>query len=119
MTDLQIELVAVACHEANRSWCLIQGDTSQRRWEDAEPWQRQSAIAGVKFALHGSTPRKQHDAWCATKIHDGWVYGPVKDAQAKTHPCLVEYDELPPEQKAKDKIFLGVVRAFQEALDAV
>lgn len=37
--------------------------------------------------------------------------GPEK----KQHPCMVPYAELPPEQKAKDSIFVGVVRAMAGA----
>lgn len=51
----------------------------------------------------------QHDAWSETKFKEGWVYGEVKDAEAKTHPCLVPYDELPVEQRAKDTLFANVV----------
>jgi len=36
----------------------------------------------------------------------------AKDAVAKTHPCLVDYDDLPPAQQAKDALFAAVVLAL-------
>jgi hypothetical protein len=48
----------------------------------------------------------------AHKIAEGWVYGAVKDPEAKTHPCIMPFDDLPPEQRAKDYIFRGVVRGI-------
>lgn len=30
----------------------------------------------------------------------------------KTHPCLVEYENLPPEQRAKDHLFKAIVDAL-------
>lgn len=54
-------------------------------------------------------PEDQHKSWCDAKISDGWKYGDVKDAEAKTHPCLVDYSELPAEQQAKDHLFTGIV----------
>lgn len=43
------------------------------------------------------------------------MYGEVKDAEKKTHPCIMSYDALPPEQRTKDHLFGAAVRA---ALDA-
>ncbi len=76
----------------------------------APEWMKESARAGVKTALEGATPEQQHDAWCDHKIADGWVHGPVKDADKKTHPCLVPYAHLPKEQQAKDTLYLAVIR---------
>jgi hypothetical protein len=106
------EQVARVCHEANRAWCAANGDHSQHAWDEAPDWQRASAIEGIQTALDGATPEQQHEAWSAFKVRDGWVYGPVKDAEAKTHPCLVPYGELPPEQRAKDHLFVAVVNAL-------
>lgn len=106
-------LIASVCHEANRAYCLTQGDTSQLPWTDAPPWQRESAILGVKKAIEGATPEQLHESWSAQKVADGWVYGDVKDADAKTHPCLVPYGELPTEQQRKDALFGAVVNALK------
>jgi hypothetical protein len=107
--NITTEQIARMCHETNRAWCETTGDFSQKPWDNAEEWQRQSAIEGVGVALNGATPEQQHDAWCDSKLRDGWVYGDVKDADAKTHPCLVPYADLPAEQKIKDGLFVAVV----------
>ena len=106
-----IEEIAEVCHEVNRAICEASGDSSQKPWADAEDWQRASAVAGVKYTLAhpDATPADQHDAWSADKLSAGWVYGPTKDASAKTHPCLVPYDQLPFEQRVKDHAFRAVV----------
>lgn len=46
-----IEQIAIMCHETNKVWCLLNGDATQQSWEHAEQWQRDSAIAGVKFFM--------------------------------------------------------------------
>lgn len=107
--------IAKVCHEANRAYCEgVLGDTSQVPWSVAPNWQQQSAIEGVSKIITGeiTTPEEAHDAWAASKIADGWVYGPQKDADRKTHPCLVPYLELPVEQRLKDKLFFAIVRAL-------
>lgn len=114
MTDLQILYVAQACHEANRAWCLAHGDASQVPWDDAPEHIKGSAIAGIRTALT-ATPAEQHEQWCRFKIEAGWTYGATKDADRRTHPCLVPYSDLPDSQKAKDAIYIAVVRAFAAA----
>lgn len=109
-----VERIARVAHEINAALCVAFGDNSQKSWEDAEAWQRDSAIKGVQFAQENpdAPPSAQHDAWSADKVADGWVYGETKDAEKKTHPCLVPFDELPPEQQAKDYLFRQVVKSL-------
>jgi hypothetical protein len=45
-------------------------------------------------------------------MNEGWVYGETKDPVAKTHPCLVAYNDLPIEQQVKDHLFRAVVKAL-------
>ena len=110
----QIEKIARVCHEANRAWCECLSDKSQPLWDDAPDWQKDSAMEGVKFALSHleAGVSAQHESWVADKLHDGWVYGAEKDPEAKIHPCIVPFDELPAEQQMKDRIFHGIVHAM-------
>lgn len=119
MNEQKLEAVARATHEANRAYCIALGDTSQPRWEDAPVWQRSSAVNGVKGVLAGNTPEQSHESWMQEKADTGWKYGPVKNPEAKEHPCFVPYSELPPEQRHKDHVFVGVARAMIAALEVV
>lgn len=113
-----IDACAQAAHEANRAYCAAIGDDSQLPWGQAPEWQRASARLGVAGALSGNTPEQSHESWLECKRLEGWAYGPVKDVEAKTHPCFVPYDQLPPAQRAKDAMFLAVVRAVHAALES-
>ena len=108
---------ARAAHEANRAYCIAIGDTSQPSWDDAPDWQKTSAINGVKGVLDGNTPEQSHGSWLKEKADTGWKYGAVKDPDKKEHPCFVPYAELPPEQRAKDDVYVAVVGAMSKALD--
>ena len=46
--------------------------------------------------------RMEHDRWMIAKRKEGWRHGPKKDNDAKTHPCLLLYDELPSDEQDKD-----------------
>lgn len=114
------EQIAQVAHEVNRAYCASLGDTSQPAWADAPDWQRASALAGVDMHLANpdATPEASHLSWYEQKLADGWVYGEVKDPEKKEHPCMVAYEELPPEQRAKDHLFRGVVHALAAVVAA-
>ena len=67
--------------------------------------------------MDGATPKELHEKWCEEKTRNGWRHGEEKCAEKKTHPCLVPYDDLPPHQKMKDELFLGVVKACAKTLN--
>ena len=107
ISNATVEDIAQQCHEMNRLYCEALGDFSQVPWEQAGQWQQDSAINGVLFALQAadSTPEDSHENWYKHKLADGWKYGPVKDVEKKEHPCMVPYDDLPADQKFKDRLF--------------
>ncbi len=115
---INIEAVAKVTHEANRAFCQTVGDDSQLCWEDAPQWQRDSAIHGVEMhlaAYHQGVvvpAEASHEAWSQEKLAAGWRYGETKDPEAKTHPCLVPFRQLPLAQQQKDYLFGAIVRAF-------
>lgn len=102
---------AEAAHEASRAYCQDIGDDSQPPWSEAPNWQKASVVRGVLFILEnpGVRPENSHSSWLAEKERAGWIYGPVKNPELKTHPCMVPYDQLPEQQRRKDEIFIANV----------
>lgn len=111
---MKTDEIARICHAANRELQIIQKDSKvSLPWHSAPDWQRDSAKAGVLAAIVGDkTPEQLHLEWCEYKLKDGWVLGHEKNSELKTHPCLVPYSQLPPEQKIKDDLFLAIVNAL-------
>lgn len=109
----RIERAAEICHEVNRAYCAAIGDNSQPAWDEAPAWQRESAMAGVRFHMDNpdAPASASHDSWMRQKQADGWMYGDVKDPEAKTHPCMVPFEQLPLEQRVKDHLFRAAVHA--------
>lgn len=111
---IQVEFAAALAHEANRAYCQSIGDDSLLPWSDTPEDIRNSARSGVRFVWDGTkTPEQSHENWLKFKEADGWHYGPVKDAERKTHPAFLPYKDLPEEQKIKDHIFRSVVLAVK------
>ena len=112
---MKIDDIAKVAHQVNKAYCESLNDMSQKDWSSCDQWQRDSAIKGVEYFLKfglETTQEAMHDSWMQEKIEHGWVYGPVKNTLAKTHPCLVPYSDLPNFQQTKDHIFLAVVKTL-------
>ena len=116
---MNIEQLAGACHEANRVYCATIGEAVAEPWGDMPEWHRASYVAGVEFHLlnPGSGPDANHENWLRHKEAEGWVYGEVKDADAKTHPCLLTFGRLSVEQQVKDRLFVGMISALLPLVD--
>ena len=55
-----------------------------------------------------SSPQEAHGSWWQAYIDLGWVYGPVRDTDAKTHPDMVPFTALGREEQDKDAVFLAL-----------
>ena len=116
-SEERIAQIAQMCHESNKVICEMFGDNSQVHWEDASEQIKASAISGVKYYLEKRcTPEEQHADWKRFKAGQGYVYGEVKDDVAKTHPCMVEYSELPATQRVKDVIFQNTINGYLQCV---
>lgn len=107
-------LAAQVAHAANAALCAAIGDPPIAPWDEAPDWQKDSAINGVQFHIENpnASASASHENWMRVKLADGWIYGLVKDAEAKTHPCLVAFEQLPRWQQAKDRLFGAIVHAL-------
>lgn len=116
---MSVHNIARIAHEVNRAFCEATGDDSQVSWDEAPDWQKDSSMAGVLGVISGdiTTPEEAHRSWTNQKINEGWTYGLVKDPEAKTHPCLVEYAALPEEQRVKDSLFFAVVTSYLKGIE--
>ena len=114
LTDKEIRKIAVICHNLNNAFCKIIGEPQQPEWGKLPSHIKLSAINGVKHIIENPsvTPEESHDNWCRFKEYDGWKYGVKKDEKLKTHPNLVSYKELSPDQKFKDHLFRNNVLFF-------
>ena len=108
--------LAKLCHDINKAYCEGIGDYSVPTWEDTTTEHKQSLVRGIEFYMENpnATPEDIHNNWMKDKSADGWVYGEVKDAEKKTHPCMVPYHSLPQEQRVKDALLKTVVGYRQE-----
>ena len=109
------EQVARVCHDANRALQYVHGDPAPSQPWDCETDEiRESVVEGVRAARRGCMSRELHGSWVKFKRERGWTYGPVKDSELKTHPCMLPYDELPQAQRDKDRVFRMIVRAMTD-----
>ncbi|MCI8490489.1 MAG: Ryanodine receptor Ryr [Lachnospiraceae bacterium] len=44
-----------------------------------------------------------HENWSKGRLEEGWTYGPGRNDDVKTTPCLVPYDHLTESEKEYDR----------------
>lgn len=104
--------IAMMAYELNRGYNHVIGDPwTDPPWSGIPQWYRDALCDGVRAVRSGMTRRQLHENWCWYYRALGWVWGPSKDAMADppTHPCLVRYEDLSPEQRRKTAIFRDAV----------
>lgn len=65
-------------------------------------------VSGIELpqelmALVEMIARNVHDTWAVQRLAQGWTYGPVRDDAMRQTPCMVDYDNLPEEEKEYDR----------------
>ena len=110
--------IAQIVHAAVREYNVLHkvpGDNCA--WDDMDPAYQISIETGVReqLANPSKTNEESHERWLAERKQGGWVYGSVKDQAKKQHPCMVPYNDLPPVQKFKDKLFREMVHMLRHA----
>lgn len=56
------------------------------------------------------TPEENHNNWVEQMMENGWTYGELNE-ELKTHPALVNYEDIPFEYKVNDILFMAIVLA--------
>jgi len=133
-----LETLAEAAHDAYREGCRARGETTdatQVRYADLEEdgkEQNRSSVRDIAdkldragyvmvparsdepaFTFPGDAleglARAEHERWARTAESSGWRKGDVRDVAARTHPDLVEWDELPESERQKDRdLVMGI-----------
>ena len=114
----QIETIARIAHEINTSYCISHDDFSHFSWRRTPQEIQDCVMDGVLFHLSNKNaiPGLSHENWLRKKRKQGWVYGKRKNIFRKTHPCMLPFNDLPEQQRAKDYIFRRIVHSVGELI---
>ena len=132
MKIIRNEIIVAACHSAWYAYTVLSVGEPGEPFVTAPKWQIRSLADGINFwdakmkelNLDGKAENDvvqilgplSHMNWSDHKYSEGWSYGPLKDAEHKTHPCLVDYDKLPDLQKKKDEVVIRAYLAVRTAM---
>lgn len=61
------------------------------------------ALPSELVELTEKIAKQVHEIWSTGRIAEGWTYGEKRDDEAKTTPCLVEYEQLSESEKEYDR----------------
>ena len=60
--------------------------------------------------------RAEHERWLKGKLKAGWRHGETRDDANRIHPCVCPWDDLPEDEKQKDRLLiLGIPKIVAAA----
>ena len=108
------EEIAKITHEADRA---IRSSMGQEvpGWDRLEATLKSSwrSKIGAFKGPDGITPMMSHESWVRDMISAGWTQG-GNDSDAKTHPSICPYGDLPDQVHLLDGVFAALVSACVE-----
>lgn len=104
-----------------RAWFIYEGARYAAAAANApiipEPWETREESFRKQFLDvierqcgpdRKTSPEELHEDWVKAYEDMGWVYGPVRDTEAKTHPDMVPYWDLGQLERDKDAVFVAL-----------
>ena len=64
--------------------------------------------------LRENCRRIEHTRWLRFHLMNNWSYAPVRDNQKRQHPLMLPFDDLTPEDQAKDDYAWELLRALSQ-----
>lgn len=111
--------------QLNGRYCDAESqEEMENLWQKLSQFHQDSNLYSILFWLQrvqGKNTEENLDKWAIlehirwNRFHFmyNWTYGEVKDAKIRTHPCLVDFEELSFEEQEKDK---ATILLLQELL---
>lgn len=112
----KIDIIARTVHESIRAYQTYLGEAVAPPWEISGWMMQEATLEGVELAIRNPSPGASHELWMQSLIRGGWVYGPEKDAEKKTHPSLIPFEQLSETEKTKDAIVVAISRSLAAVL---
>lgn len=101
--------------------CIAEPDATQiPTWGEAGKDWREFVMQEVdkKLANPDATPADQHAEWLARMLSEGWTYGEVRNPEAKHHPLVLPWEELPIAHRMKNTAIHALILELRNVPDA-
>lgn len=107
-----LERQAVFIYEAARLQAASVGaPIIPEPWDDRDEKFRTQMLGNVAKMMgpdRFTDPVEAHNSWWDAYQDMGWVYGPERNVDAKTHPDMVPFEDLGWEERIKDAVYIAL-----------
>ena len=115
MHDDVIEYRSEIIHEVLSTISILFGSGGYPPWHTFPREDKDLVRAAVRAVTEDDADaRHLHELWVEGKKKQGWRYGFARNAGQKTHPMMVDYDELSSREKFKDEVFVALAKLMEE-----
>lgn len=120
---------------SHQEWDHLNAFYKDSNRAQADDIARKLRMIGLRYADASSVPggqitelqvqdidkfaKPEHDRWLAERRAQGWKYGEKEDPAQKTHPAMKEWNDLPEEQREKDRSAIRAIPRYLKAANYV
>lgn len=117
MEDPLIDKIAGVAYTAINHWNIRTQQTFDHPWDILPQDYRDHiklVVARAFAEMKTPTAKQLHERCYEDGLASGWTYGAEMDRKNKRHPDVQPWAKLSPDQRMKDHIMSGIIRAFLE-----
>src|SRR5262245_55015424 len=114
LTYDRIRAIAAVAAAANVEYRHQLGQSAGLSFDKLSPMAQDGICNSIRRIADGelTTPQQSHDAWRETRRLEGWIYGETENREIKTHPDMVHFASLPPQEQYKTLLFINIVKSL-------
>ncbi len=117
MKDPLVDKIAHVSYTAMREWSIITRQPIASPWDElSEDYKDHMRMVVARSFVNMEVPtgKQLHDNCLKEALESGWTYAEKVNRKAKQHPDIRSWQALSIDQRIKEHIFSGIMKAFLE-----
>lgn len=110
-TPAKLKIAAAIASDMQDAYHEFHGE-DETNWNGLKDERKMEIVATIEELLKDPTPENAHKLWMEDRLSKGWKLDEKFDADSRTSPYLVDYEELEDDIKWKDWLWVHSITSY-------